>query len=303
MNYLKLIRPINILLILFTMLLVKYALLDFLNVKVALNTWQYGLLIFATCLIGAAGNVVNDIFDETTDRINKPEKMIVWRLISERSAYRFYVVLNVIGVGAGFYLANSIGSPSFAAIFILVSALLYLYATQFKQYLLVGNILVSLLVAMALIVIIIFDIFPAIDADQMDLQVVASQTILGYAFFAFYFNLIREIVKDVQDIDGDKNAGRSSLPMVIGRVRTGKVIFTLGLLGLVSLLWFTYQHLYSYKLTVLYVIAALGIPLVVFCVKSWDAATKSEFGVLSNLLKIILLTGIGSLYFYAQTLI
>ena len=106
------------------MLLVKYALLDFLNVKVALNTWQYGLLIFATCSIGAAGNVVNDIFDETTDRINKPEKMIVWRLISERSAYRFYVVLNVIGVGAGFYLANSIGSPSFAAIFILVSALL-----------------------------------------------------------------------------------------------------------------------------------------------------------------------------------
>ncbi|MDC8003818.1 geranylgeranylglycerol-phosphate geranylgeranyltransferase [Aureisphaera galaxeae] len=300
--YIKLLRPVNLLLIVLVQCLIKFALFDTWGVETTLNNLQFALLVIITIIIAGAGNVVNDIFDEAVDRINKPEKMIVWRLISEKTAYNYYIILNVIGVGLGFYLANTIDHAGLTAIFIIISALLYIYATHIKSMLLVGNVLVSILVAMSLIVLILFDIYPAITDSVSPLQVKASKVILFYAGFAFFINLMREIVKDLQDIDGDKNGGRNSLPIVLGRARTVNAVFAMGVLAMVSILWFTYIRLYNDMWLSFYFVFLIAAPLLFFCIKAWNAENKKDFSLLSLLLKIIMLLGVCSLPLFAKYL-
>lgn len=302
MAYLRIIRPLNLLLIILVQVIIKYGLLEAHDLPLALDNFTFGLLVFATVCIAAAGNVVNDIFDVNVDRINKPNKMVIGRLISERAAYNYYMVLSVLGVAAGFYLSNLISHPGLAAIFIVISALLYLYATHVKAMLLVGNILVSLLVALSLIVLILFDIYPAIDGPVSEFQHRSSQTILLYAGFAFFINLIREIVKDLEDIDGDQNGGRSTLPIVLGRKRTVDVVFILGVIALLGILVFTYTQLYNFQVTAFYFVFLVAAPLLFFCIKAWNAEHHKHFSLLSLLLKMILFSGICSLLFYSKIL-
>lgn len=304
LGYFKLIRPINILMIIYVQVIIKYILFGKNGVLVALDDFQFALLVLATVLIAAAGNVVNDIFDVNVDSINKPSKVIVRRVITERAAYNFYIILNVLGVAVGFYLSNQLGRPGLAAIFIVISALLYIYATHLKAMLFVGNILISLLVAMALLVMILFDIFPVIDVDNRELQLQCTRIILLYAGFAFFINLIREIVKDMQDVDGDQNGGRSTVPIVFGRSRTTSIVFVLGIIALLGILFYTYKHVVHFQtVTIMYFIFFVCAPLLYFCIQAWDAKTKRQYGRLSTILKIIMITGIGSLYFITETIL
>src|SRR5690554_635682 len=127
-----------------------------------LSTSQFILLVLATLCIAAGGNIINDIYDIEIDRVNKPDKVLIGKSISERTANNLFFILNIIGVGIGFYLSNVIGRPGFSALFIGISALLYLYAANLKSMLLVGNILVSILVAMSFIIVAIYDLLPEI---------------------------------------------------------------------------------------------------------------------------------------------
>lgn len=302
-SFLKLTRPVNLLLIILVQGIIKYGLLETLDVQVSLDNFRFRLLVFATVCIAAAGNVINDIFDVNIDRINKPQQVIVGRRITEKSAYNFYIILNILGVGVGFYLSNLLDHPGLAAVFIVISALLYVYATQLKSILLLGNILISVLVASSLLILILFDIFPAIDTELKESQVLSSQTILMYAGFAFYINFIREIVKDLQDIDGDKNGGCKTLPIVLGRRRTVNVVFVLGVIALLSLLIYTYFVLYNYQKVVFYFVFLMAAPLLFFCIKAWHAENNKHFGVLSIILKVVMLTGICSIIFYTEVII
>ena len=304
LGYFKLIRPINILMIIYVQVIIKYVVFRSNEVLVAMSDFQFALLVLATVLIAAAGNVVNDIFDVNVDSINKPAKVIVWRVIPERAAYNFYIILNVLGVAVGFYLSNQLGRPGLAAIFIVISALLYIYATHLKAMLFVGNILISLLVAMSLLVMILFDIFPVIDLTDRELQLTCTRVILMYAGFAFFLNLIREIVKDLEDIDGDRNGGRSTLPIVFGRTRTTSIVFVLGLIALLAILFYTYKNNYHFQAgTLSYFIFLVCAPLLYFCIQAWDAKTKKDFARLSTILKIIMITGIGSLFFITEIML
>jgi len=299
-DFLKLTRPINLLLIILVQGMIKYGLLEALDVPVSMDNFQFGLLVFATVCIAAAGNVINDIFDVNIDRINKPQRVIVGKKISEKSAYNFYIILNILGVGVGFYLSNLLNHPGLAAVFIVISALLYVYASQLKSVLLVGNILISILVASSLLILILFDIFPAIDTEIKVSQILSSQVILMYSGFAFFINFIREIIKDLLDIDGDKNGGRKTLPIVLGRRRSLNVVFVLGVIALLALLLYTYLVLYNYQKVVFYFVFLVAAPLLFFSIKAWNAENNKHFAVLSRILKVIMLTGIGSIIFYAE---
>jgi 4-hydroxybenzoate polyprenyltransferase len=304
LGYFKLIRPINILMIIYVQVMIKYVVFGKNEVVVAMSDFQFGLLVLATVLIAAAGNVVNDIFDVNVDSINKPAKVIVWRVIPERAAYNFYIILNVLGVAVGFYLSNLLGRPGLAAIFIVISALLYIYATHIKAMLLVGNILISLLVAMSLLVMVLFDVFPVINTADRELQLACTRIIVLYAGFAFFINLIREIVKDLEDIDGDRNGDRQTLPIAFGRTRTVSIVFVSGVIALLAILLYTYIN--SSQLdtaTLMYIIFLVCAPLLYFCIQAWDAKAKPHFARLSTILKIVMITGIGSLFFITETII
>ena len=280
-------------------LFIRYGLLIPLGVDISLSDFDFLLLVLATIFLAAAGNIINDIYDVVIDAINKPSKVIIGRKITEKNAYSLFIILNCIGVAIGFYLSNRIDRPIFSALFIIISVLLYLYASQFKSILLAGNIIISLLVALSLIIIGLFDLLPSINNINQEGQFIAFRIILDYSLFAFFINLIREIVKDIQDIDGDKNGGMNTLPIVLGRKRASYIAFSLGIIALFSIVYYIYIYLYHIQIMVIYFLICIVAPLVYFCVKAWDATTKSDYAFLSKLLKIIMFLGMCSILLYS----
>ncbi len=132
MKYLKLIRYQNLLMLAFMQLVFRYLFLAQSYVDLALTDFNYILLVIATVCIAAGGYVINNIMDQDTDEIAKPQNRVVGVSISETVAYNWYIGLTIVGVGIGFYLSNVIYKPTFASMFSLVATLLYMYATSFK---------------------------------------------------------------------------------------------------------------------------------------------------------------------------
>jgi 4-hydroxybenzoate polyprenyltransferase len=128
MNFLKLIRYQNLLIIALVQAVFHFGFLkQQKGLLVALNDIEFILLIIATVCIAAAGYIINNIVDQETDAISKPEKVIVGKHISETRAYNYYIAFNIIGVLIGFFVANIVFKESFAAIFIVVAFILYHY--------------------------------------------------------------------------------------------------------------------------------------------------------------------------------
>ncbi len=300
MAYLKIIRPINLLLIILAQFLFKYTLLEPSQVNLALSPSSFFLFVLAIVFVAAGGNVINDIYDVDIDRINKPSKVYMGTRISEKNAFNYYMLLTILGVGIGFYISNSVGKPALSVLFIGTAALLYVYASTLKSMLLVGNVIISALVALSLVMLILFDIFPALNETQRMQQLQLSGVIWYYAVAAFYINLIREIVKDIQDVNGDKNGGRMTLPIALGISRSSMLVFILGLFAFFMVLFFSYYELYRHQLLLFYFLFFLGGTLLLFCIKSWHAEKRKHFRFLSLLLKIILLLGVGSIPVYAK---
>lgn len=294
MKYLKLIRYQNLLLLAFMQLIFRYGFLKLQNIPLALNHFQYALLVLSTVLIAAAGYVINDILDQETDYDNRPDKTIVGRLISEKTAYNMYFAFSILGVGIGYYLASVIQKPSFAGVFIIISATLYMYATNLKQMLLIGNIIVALLLSLSVLIIGLFDLLPATYDGNRQVMGDIFAILIHYAIFAFIINLIREIVKDMEDVDGDYNQGMSTLPIAIGISRTSKVAFVLGLIATFILLLYINSNLMSFGLYygVIYALLFVVAPMIFFVSKIWSAKTKEDFHLLSTVLKWVIFFGI-----------
>ena len=298
-SFFKLIRWKNLFLIAISQFLVKYALIEpFGVVNFTLNTFTFGLLVTATVLIAAAGNIINDIFDIETDIINKPTRVIVGRKISEKLAFRFYVTFTSIGVMLGFYLSNLVNQKALSSIFVIVSVLLYLYAVQLKRTILVGNIIISILVASSLLIVGIFDLFPAITVKNQVTQSTFFYIIIDYALFAFLINLVREIIKDIQDINGDYKANITTLPIAIGIDRTLKIVFFISCLPVMALIYYIVFYLYEHSFAVGYFLIFLLGPLLYFSLKLLKPVTNKDLILLSSLLKIIMLFGVLSLILY-----
>lgn len=273
-------------------LIFRYGFLKFQNIPLALADWQYGLLVLSTVLIAAGGYVINNIFDQETDNDNKPNDVIVGKSISETQAYNLYFALTVSGVALGFYLSNVIQKPGFASIFILIAATLYLYASSLKQMMLIGNVVVALLLSFSVIIIGIFDLYPATVIENQQQMKVFFSILLDYAIFAFMINILREMIKDIQDMDGDYNQGMNTLPIAIGKLRTCKIIFILSIIPILVILLYINKYLLDLLWVTIYLLLFVCGPLILFTVKMLKAHTKKEFYFLSLLLKWILFFGI-----------
>ncbi len=293
MNFLKLIRYQNLLMLALMQLVFHFVF--FKNqpeLQLALSDVEFTLLVIATVCIAAGGYVINNIMDQETDDFSKPENVIVGKHISEGMAYNIYVAFNIIGVGIGFYLSNIIQKPMFSAVFIVVAGTLYMYATSLKQNLLIGNIIVALLLSFSVVIIGIFDLYPITqESNQLQMATLFS-ILLDYALFAFMINFIREIVKDIEDMDGDYNSGMSTLPILLGKERTAKIVFGLTFIPIALLIYYMNENLMEVQLVIVYLLLFVLAPLLYFLIKIWNAKTKKDFKHLSLVLKLVLLFGI-----------
>jgi 4-hydroxybenzoate polyprenyltransferase len=278
-------------------LVFRYGFLDLQNITLALTHWQYILLVLATVCIAAGGYIINNIFDIQTDTENKPEQVIVGKIISETQAYNMYIGFTIIGVAIGFYLSNVINKPSFASLFIIIAATLYFYATNLKRSLLIGNFIVAILLSFSVIIIGVFDLFPMTNEENKPIMRLLFSIILDYAIFAFIINFIREIVKDLEDYGGDLNQGMNTLPIVFGLNRSSKLVFGLSFIPVVLILNYINSNLFSYGLlyATIYGIVLILAPLLYFTIKMWSAKSTRDFHHLSTVLKWILFFGILSI--------
>ncbi|MFG4002476.1 geranylgeranylglycerol-phosphate geranylgeranyltransferase [Flavobacterium aquidurense] len=297
MKFLKLIRYKNLIMLAFIQVLFRYAFLKQQNIPLALNDWQYGILVLSTVLLAAAGYVINSVYDVATDTINQPEAVVINKGISETTAYNIYIGLNITGVALGFLLSNIILKPSFASLFILIASLLYFYATTLRQIMILGNFVIALLLSVSILIIGVFDVFPAITSENQAQMASLFSILTDYALFAFMIGFLNEMVKDIEDVNGDYNQGINTLPIAIGISRTSKIAIAFAIIPfLLSLLYinkyFIQNNLY---IATFYASAFVLAPFLYFIVKIFTAKSKKDFHHLSTVLKLILFFGILSI--------
>ncbi|MEH6538289.1 MAG: geranylgeranylglycerol-phosphate geranylgeranyltransferase [Psychroserpens sp.] len=298
MHILNLIRWKNLVMIIIAQVLIKYALFESFNVLTTLSPFGFFLLVTITLCLAAAGNIINDIYDLETDHVNKPNKVIIGNQVSEKLAYNLFFALNIIGIGIGFYLSHSVGQSSFFAIFVMISLALYVYASYLKGTVLFGNLLISILVAMSIIIVGIFDLLPATFPENRPTQMVFFKIVIDYAVFAFLVNLVREVIKDIQDVDGDYKAGMNTLPIVLGRERANKVAFAMSMIPIGAVIYFIVTYLYQHQIAIGYFLVFVIAPLIYATIKIFGAEHDKHYQHISTIYKLVMLMGMLSLLLY-----
>lgn len=308
MNVLRLIRYKNLLIIGLTLYLLRYCIVQpFLTIKgleLQLTSFHFFLLVLSTISLTAAGYVINDYFDRKTDMLNRPDKVIVGRKIKRRTVMLLHILFNGIGILSGIYISYYIGYLSFGLIFILVAGILWFYSTTYKRQFLVGNIIVAVLTGLVPLMVIVFEI-PLLNQNYGKIIILKDITFIniiawsvGYAIFAFFMNLIREIIKDAEDFEGDRAFGRNSMPIVLGPAWTKNVIATLIAITIIGLLGVYFVFLSRNAsgkidwISMIYIFVFLILPLFYLFFMVLQADSKKSFHKASNLSKIIMLTGI-----------
>lgn len=300
-NFLHLIRYKNLLIIILTQYLMRWCIikpiLNVIDFELQFSELNFFFLVFSTVLITAGGYVINDYFDTKTDLVNRPDTVLVGKVIDRRSAILLHIILNTIGIGLGTYISFYIGIPILSLVFVLITGILWFYSTTYKRQFLIGNIVVSILIALVPLMVILFEI-PLLNKAygilMIEMRANFNHIIIwvsAFAFFAFLLTLIREIIKDVEDYEGDNAYGRQTLPIVFGIINTKIILIALILLALFSLV-FTYIRFLTDNITLIYFAVFLLFPLLVLLYKIIIADNKKDYHFASNLSKIIMLAGI-----------
>lgn len=298
----KLVRVKNLLIIAATQYFVRLFVISpvFFNYKIehSLNGWQFALFVLATVCIAAAGYIINDYFDVEIDRINKPQKMSIGNFFTKRQAFQLHLIFNVAGTALGFLAAWFAGNIKLGFIFPVVAGLLWFYAKTFKKVFFLGNLLVGILTALTIFITAYYET-NLISSDDM-LVATANQEILpvviAYTVFALMATLIREIIKDMQDVEGDRQYGCKTVPVVVG-IPGAKWLSALLALVLIGLLFFAQQEFYRQTefIKISYILIALQLPLIGLLFYLIPAAQKEDFAKLSDGMKIITLLGVLSM--------
>ena len=269
------------------------------NIHPNVRGWNFALICISSVLIAAAGYIINDYFDLNIDRVNKPEKLVVERVIKRRWAIVWHIILSVVGIAIGFYVDFTthiwlLGFSNAVCVF-----LLFVYSTSLKQRFLVGNVVISLLTAWVILVVAWCEYNHLIRTNyNLRADKILRETFL-YAGFAFVISLVREVVKDMEDVEGDRKYGCKTMPIVWGFNAT-KVFVAVWLIVLVGTLIIV--QLYALRLgwwiSVIYGLLLIVAPLIFIIKKLYNAKTSQDFHRISSLVKFVMFTGILSMVFF-----
>jgi len=292
--FVQLVRWKNLLFIILTQVIFLYCIyLPFFNdakIKTNLPIYYFFVLILIAVCIAAAGNIINDYFDYKIDVINKPAKVIVHNIIAKQWVIFWYVFLSMIGIVLSYFIDISTNVNNLVWANSIAVLLLFFYAVFFKKQFFVGNLLIAVLTAWVILVI----SFCEIANYQPTLTQFFNISFL-YAGFALLISLIREIVKDMEDIHGDKMYNCKTMPIVLGIKATKTFVKILSLL-LVAIILYILFHFYQFKwaywVGLFYTIIFILLPLCWFIIQLPKVHTPTAFHKLSSLIKLVMLTGI-----------
>jgi 4-hydroxybenzoate polyprenyltransferase len=270
-------RPINLLMVGFAQLMAAYFLVETSNQGLPVfQDYNLYLLVFSTIIITAAGYMINDYYDVKIDYVNRPHEVIVGKGIKRRMIIMLHSIFNFAGIGIGYFVAPRIGLINFIAAF-----LLWIYSNQLKRKPFIGNLTVAFLTGLSIYLVGFY-------YQKSELLV------LTYAIFAFFLNLIREIIKDIEDRPGDRRHGCRTLPIVIGFRKTKDVIFLIAICFISAIVIITFE---LNKPQLFYYFGGLGIFFMYFMYQIYQADRKAHFTKLSMFAKILMLVGTMSMGF------
>ena len=304
--FFRLIRSLNLLFIVLTQSLFQFFIVlpvfEKHGHEPALDLFHFLLLCLSSVCIAAAGYIINDYFDLNIDRINKPEKLVVEKIIKRRWAIIWHWGLSFLGVLLGFFVGWRMGIFWIGLSNLVCVAALWFYSTTFKKKILSGNIIISLLTAWVVMVIGFTNHYLAI-LDAETFRGVEAYKILRFTFlyagFAFIISLIREVVKDIEDMTGDSKYGCKTMPIVWG-VHVSKVFAATWLVVLIAVLFMVEAYIlqFGWWVSVFYCLLLITGPLVYILLKLFRARTIADFHHLSSWIKIVMFTGILSMIFF-----
>lgn len=270
-SHIKITRPINVII---TFFVVVVAIL----ISQTESTDFYVILYasFAAALVTAAGNIVNDIFDIDTDKISHPDRVLVLGKISKKEAWTEYILLNSISI-----IISAVLSLKLMVIVLATIVLLYIYSSTLKKLPLIGNLTIAFLTGLAFI-------YGGFAAGFPMAAIVP-------AVFAFLINLIREIVKDIQDVEGDKTSGVNTFPIKFGFQKSKMLILIITF----SLILYTlYPFIIElYKVEYFIIVMVFVNPLLILCLKYlFDDKKENRLSVVSSVLKLNMMFGLIAIY-------
>lgn len=274
-NSLKLLRWQNLLIVFTTQYAVAYFLIETMDIVDLLLNLKMLILSISTVLITAAGYVINDYYDVKIDYVNKPQRVVVGRYLKRRPIIILHATLNTFGIIGGIWVSWLIGIINFFAV-----GLLWLYSNRLKRLPLMGNLSVALLTGLS--VVIVYILF------RESIFLFAA-----YAVFAFFISLIREIIKDMEDVEGDKKFGCKTLPIRIGIRNSKRVVYFIIVLFVISVAVLLQQEPKFW-----WVFTGLTILLGWLSYRLVKADKNIDFANLSKLSKQIMILGLISMVFF-----
>ena len=303
--FLRLVRWPNLLFIALTQVLFRFFILRFaffnspsIYESMRLSLPLFYLLVFASVCIAAAGYIINDYFDVNIDLVNKPSRLVINRYIKRRWA----IVLHIIFSFAGFLISCYVGYKLrnlYIPFFNLLAIVgLWFYSTTFKKKLLIGNVVISLLTAWAILILTVSEYRSGISPHDVYWQRLLKLSFI-YGGFAFIISLIREVIKDMEDMRGDIKYGCTTMPIVWG-LQVSKVFVAVWIVvitaSIAAMQFYVIQM--GWWFSALYALLAIIIPLLWVLHKLYIAHSQKDFHNLSTTVKLIMLTGILSMIFF-----
>lgn len=307
-HFISMMRYRNLFIIAFTMFSMRYFVIEPIlwlgGYTLQFSTFHFFLLVISTLCIAAGGNIINDYFDVRTDLINKPQRVVVGKYIDRKAAILWHFLFSLLGIALAFYVSMQINRISFSMGFVLIVGLLWLYSTEYKKWLLVGNLIVAFLTALVPFLVLVYEI-PSLNLVYWESLIRQESNfsllvfaVTAFSVFGFVTNLMREIIKDIEDLEGDNAYGCRTLPIVFGVTISKIVVSFLNVLlfgSILFLLFFFLSRLFTdlvNLLSVSYVLFFILIPLFVVQLSVIFAKQVKHYRYIHSLIKWLMFFGL-----------
>lgn len=275
--------------------LFKYFFLPAFKVPTVLNMADFVILCLAVICATASGNIINDIHDIKTDIINRKSRPLAQQRLSTASAYVMYIILNILALLSAFYISNRVNDYTLLFAVISVIILLFFYAKILKAIPILGNLLVSVLVSLSFMLVVYIEL---VNSQMQNFSSQFKYWLIGYTVFAFWANLNREWIKDVQDIKGDHAQNISTLPILIGKSRMNMLIFASTLFLVLAMIAGVKVYFQLDLVFILYLTFGICVPLCFVLIHIHKKQLNTNYKLLSKIYKLVMLLGVLSLILF-----
>jgi len=301
-KFIKLIRLPNLAIIALVMYAMRYGVIyPFLQLngfEIQFSEISFLGLVLSTILIAAGGYAINDYEDRKIDAKNNPDKVTEENQVCAKKMMTAYNYLTIGGITIGGIVSYFAGHFMFTTIFVLVAGLLWFYSSTYKMMPFLGNLIVALLAGVVPILVAIFEI-PQITAKYRETLINNNidfmpllYFVLAFSIFSFLSTIIREIIKDIEDLDGDKTYNKNTIPVALGIIPAKLISVFFILITIASLIYSQFKFdLGNFSLW--YIFIGLVAPFAFLTIKLLIDKTPEQFHKTSTILKFIMIIGIG----------